>query len=210
MSLTLRLTDADGHVVEDEPAIAQRLSGGYRRVQVHRTTRGPHPVLGGIFPPLDHLSTMPIEGPGMIDFEDTDRLTGDTPDSWAIFLDAVGIERTVLYPTVALSIGRVRDLATPSTSPGRTTIGSLRRIFSTRRVSSTPPRSSRSRSPKQRWPSCSGRSTRSASTPPCCPRRGFPTTSGRRSFGRYTKQPPRSTSDCRATAACTTATAWTT
>ena len=35
---------------------------------------------------------------------------GEDPDSWLYFLNAIGIERTVLYPTAGLTVGRVRDL----------------------------------------------------------------------------------------------------
>jgi uncharacterized protein len=110
MSQATRLTDADGHVIEDELAIAERLTGGYREVRVARLKKGGLSGLGGIFPGLGYLSNMPVKGAGMIDFDNPDRLVGDTPDSWVQFLEAVGIERTVLYPTAALSMGRVRDL----------------------------------------------------------------------------------------------------
>jgi predicted TIM-barrel fold metal-dependent hydrolase len=110
MSDTTRLTDADGHVLEDELAIAERLTGGYRDVRVARVKGGGHSGLAGVFPSLGYLSNMPVKGTGMIDFENTERLTGEDPDSWETFLNAVGIEKTVLYPSLGLAVGRVRDL----------------------------------------------------------------------------------------------------
>jgi predicted TIM-barrel fold metal-dependent hydrolase len=53
---------------------------------------------------------MPVKGTGIIDFGNADRLTGKDPESWDKFLDAVGIESTVLYPSVGLAVGRIRDL----------------------------------------------------------------------------------------------------
>jgi predicted TIM-barrel fold metal-dependent hydrolase len=110
VSAALRLTDADGHIIEDELAIASRLSEGYRKVRIGRLDQGGTSLLGSVFPSLGFLSNMPTTGPGMIDFDSGTRLAGDTPESWQVFLDAVGIEKTVLYPSGGLALGRVRDL----------------------------------------------------------------------------------------------------
>jgi predicted TIM-barrel fold metal-dependent hydrolase len=109
MTPTSRLTDADGHVLEDERAIAERLSGGYRDVWMSRIEHG-GPWLGRLFPSVGYLSLMPVKGIGMVDLASQPTISGHDPESWERFLDAVGIETTVLYPTLGLAIGRVRDL----------------------------------------------------------------------------------------------------
>lgn len=105
------LTDADGHVLEDQLAIAERLTGGYREARLARLQGGTgHSGMGGLFPSLGFLSNMPVVGTGTIDLDERPKLTGRDPESWEQFLEAVGIEQTVLYPTVGLTMGRVRDL----------------------------------------------------------------------------------------------------
>jgi predicted TIM-barrel fold metal-dependent hydrolase len=104
------LTDADGHLMEDELAIAERLSSNYRDVRMARVKGGGHTGLGGLFPPLGFLSNMPVRGAGIIDLDADPALSGRDPASWLLFLDAVDIGQTVLYPTTGLSMGRSRDL----------------------------------------------------------------------------------------------------
>jgi predicted TIM-barrel fold metal-dependent hydrolase len=79
-------------------------------VRVARVKGGGHSGLAGVFPSLGYLSNMPVTGTGMIDFDNKERLTGEDPTSWETFLDAVGIEKTVLYPSLGLAVGRIRDL----------------------------------------------------------------------------------------------------
>jgi predicted TIM-barrel fold metal-dependent hydrolase len=110
VSQTPRLTDGDGHVLEDAMGIAERLTGGYRDARLAVLRGGVHSGVGGIFPSLGFLSNMPVKGTGIIDFEKHERLSGRDPESWVKFLDAVGIEKTVLYPTLGLTMGRVRDV----------------------------------------------------------------------------------------------------
>lgn len=104
------LFDADGHVIEDVPAIIQHLPKKWRELREPLLTQ-PLARLHGmtIFPPLGYLSTIPTTGATTIQ-KRTLAEHGLDPESWQVFLDAVGIERTVLYPTLGLTAGRVRDL----------------------------------------------------------------------------------------------------
>lgn len=92
-----RIIDADGHVVEDLDAILKRMPAPYTQKS---RVRDP-------FPPLDHLhsSNLHIVPPGS--FPEVG------PDGWLEFLDDVGIESTILYPTRGLAFGKVvsRDWA---------------------------------------------------------------------------------------------------
>src|SRR5262245_29631475 len=92
-----RIIDGDGHVIEDLAAFAKYLPETYRReYDADRFLL--------FFPPLDHFHGMPMRIRGG---ERHGKLVG--VDAWLHFLDAIGIERTVLYPTYALSYGKIRD-----------------------------------------------------------------------------------------------------
>jgi predicted TIM-barrel fold metal-dependent hydrolase len=90
------LIDADGHVQEDIGAIATHLPKAYRE-NLHEG------VKQMLFPPLDHFH------PPATNLTGSDR--GQVgPEGWIDFLEDIGIRRTVLYPSYALSIGKVRDV----------------------------------------------------------------------------------------------------
>jgi predicted TIM-barrel fold metal-dependent hydrolase len=95
---TAALIDGDGHLLEDAVAIQERLPSPYRE---HR--RAQH-----LFPPLGFLNSISFHAADIYHRKPEER--GDGPDSWLYFLDAVGIDQTVLYPTFALTINRLRDL----------------------------------------------------------------------------------------------------
>jgi predicted TIM-barrel fold metal-dependent hydrolase len=91
-----RVIDGDGHVHEDPSAIAALLPSDYQRMVGYQVgTRG-------LFPPLDNLHTVfrinppLLEGRGVVD-----------ANGWFSFLDDVGIQQAVLYPSMGLAIGRV-------------------------------------------------------------------------------------------------------
>ncbi len=95
-----RIVDGDGHIQEDIPGIIAHMASPYREVAERR---------GNIFPPLDHLHDgRTVETPPM-----RDGRPRVGPEGWLDFLDDVGIEWTVLYPTLALSYGKIvsRDYA---------------------------------------------------------------------------------------------------
>ena len=99
MSSTLdtRIIDGDGHITEDEPGIIARMEPSYRRIAEQNTL---------VFPPLDHLHAgRAVETPPR---RDGRPLVG--PKGWLNFLDDVGIDWTVLYPTKALAYGNIVSL----------------------------------------------------------------------------------------------------
>src|ERR1043166_5616480 len=92
-----RIIDGDGHIIEDQAAIIDHMSSPYREIFRKR---------GVLYPPLDHLHTgRAVETPPQ-----RDGRVPVGPKGWVEFLDDVGIEWTVLYPTVALSYGKIVSL----------------------------------------------------------------------------------------------------
>ena len=99
MSSTLdtRVIDGDGHITEDEAGIIAYMEPSYRRIAEQS---------GVVFPPLDHLHAgRAVETPPK---RDGRPLVG--PEGWLDFLDDVGIDWTVLYPTRALAYGNIVSL----------------------------------------------------------------------------------------------------
>jgi predicted TIM-barrel fold metal-dependent hydrolase len=92
----LRIVDADGHVVEDDRLIIDFLEEPYRGSSM--VTRFP------LFPTLDGMQRGAIAARLGITNVDEYR-----PSAWIDFLDEVGIESTVLYPTAGLSFGLIQD-----------------------------------------------------------------------------------------------------
>ena len=90
----IRIIDGDGHITEDQPAIIDRMEPEYKRIALQS---------GEVFPPLDHLhSGRAVETPPK---RDGRPIVG--PAGWVDFLDEVGIDYTVLYPTKALAYGKM-------------------------------------------------------------------------------------------------------
>jgi uncharacterized protein len=96
-----RLVDADGHVFEETAGLIRHLPAPYR------DDYQSNPLVPEIFlfPPLDHVHTMPVRVDVLEKRTDLDF----GPEEWLQFLEDVGIERTVLYPTRGLAIGQMRD-----------------------------------------------------------------------------------------------------
>ena len=96
------IIDGDGHIMEDNEAIARHLPSYYGQPGATDVRN--------LFPPLDHLhaahftTTIGREARG-------NARVG--PEEWLNFLEDVGIDTTVLYPTSALAYGKVvnRDYA---------------------------------------------------------------------------------------------------
>jgi predicted TIM-barrel fold metal-dependent hydrolase len=94
---TFRVIDADGHIMEDMAEIVRRMPEPYRRV-IERSRV--------VFPPLDHLhDARAVETPPQ---RDGRKPVG--PQGWLDFLDDVGVEWTVVYPTRGLSYGKIVSL----------------------------------------------------------------------------------------------------
>jgi predicted TIM-barrel fold metal-dependent hydrolase len=95
--MATRIVDGDGHIVEDNAGIIARMSPPYREIMGRK---------GVVFPPLDHLhSGRAVETPPQ-----RDQRPAVGPQGWLEFLDDVGIDWTVLYPTQALSYGKIVSL----------------------------------------------------------------------------------------------------
>ncbi len=87
----VKIIDGDGHIVEDIPAIMDVMPPPYKEKYRRRDP----------FPPLDHLHTSYLHDlpPG--------AFPQVGPDGWLEFLQDVGIETTVVYPTRGLSYGKI-------------------------------------------------------------------------------------------------------
>jgi predicted TIM-barrel fold metal-dependent hydrolase len=94
----VRVIDGDGHIFEDADGISAYLPSPYREA-------GPWPMIR-LFPPLDHLHVQIGQLlPGSFG---GGKPVG--PKEWSAFMSEVGIDAAVLYPTVALSYGKMVDL----------------------------------------------------------------------------------------------------
>jgi len=90
-----RIIDGDGHIFEDAEGISKFLPDPYR-------ANAPYPM-SRLFPPLDHLhSHLGTTPPGSF------RRVG--PDGWIEFMEDIGIEAAVLYPTSGLAYGKITNL----------------------------------------------------------------------------------------------------
>jgi uncharacterized protein len=89
------IIDADGHIFEDNNAIWEMMAEPFKR---ERQVVGQSP-----FPQLDHLH-LPVgkTPPGAFDLR-------VKVDEWLGFAKDLGIQAAVLYPTFALSYGRIRN-----------------------------------------------------------------------------------------------------
>jgi predicted TIM-barrel fold metal-dependent hydrolase len=90
-----RIVDADGHVLEDTEAIKTHLPVEWRDNTTTRTL--------GVFPHLDHMHHVLAHNPPGA-FRDP-GLAG-----WRRFLDELGVDAAVLYPTDALAFGKMIDV----------------------------------------------------------------------------------------------------
>jgi predicted TIM-barrel fold metal-dependent hydrolase len=88
-------------------AIVDRLAEPYRAVRREAVGGWGPARVPRLFPPLGFLSSMPFVTAQAQGREPEE--TGADPASWEFFLDAVQIQRTVLYPTLGLTVGRIRD-----------------------------------------------------------------------------------------------------
>jgi hypothetical protein len=89
-----RIVDGDGHIQEDTQGILAHLAEPYREIARRRAS---------LFPPLDHLH----DGRAVETPPTRDQRPRMGPEGWLSFLEDVGIDWTVLYPTSALAYGKI-------------------------------------------------------------------------------------------------------
>jgi predicted TIM-barrel fold metal-dependent hydrolase len=95
MAAAMRVIDGDGHVMENAEGISAYLPSPYREA-------GPFTWFD-LVAPIDHLHVMRGQMPPGAFRQDVG------PADWRAFLDDVGIERTVLYPSKFLAYGKIVD-----------------------------------------------------------------------------------------------------
>ena len=89
------IIDGDGHIQEDNEAISSLMPSFYKENDALRFS---------LFPPLDHLhSAHAVVTSG----QRARKGARVGPDEWSAFLQDVGIDTTVLYPTGGLAYGKI-------------------------------------------------------------------------------------------------------
>ena len=101
------LFDGDGHVQENLLGIIEKLPEPYRELRRKELEYATDWGIMRLFPSLGFLNSAPFVMTANLGRSPEEHWLD--PDSWEYFLREVGIDRTVLYPTVALTIGFVRD-----------------------------------------------------------------------------------------------------
>ena len=89
-----KVVDADGHIYENHEEIEEYFEGAYRGMRRARAY--------SLFPSLDGW-------PRGLGVGRPDKVTETKPEDVTKFVDAMGLESTVLYPTAALAIGLVQE-----------------------------------------------------------------------------------------------------
>lgn len=96
----VKIIDGDGHIFEDGEAIARHFPynavGGKLR--------------GGVFPLNSHIQySLTHKPPGAFATTADGRFQNPGPEGWLEFMDQVGLEYAVLFPTAGQRIGRIVD-----------------------------------------------------------------------------------------------------
>lgn len=105
-----KVIDADGHIYENHEEIEEYFEGKYHGMRRARAY--------ALFPSLDGW-------PRGLGAGRPDKVTETKPDDVVKFVETLGVDYTVLYPTAALAIGLVQDPAGRARSRARITIGSM-------------------------------------------------------------------------------------
>ena len=96
-----KVYDADGHILEDDNQLFEHLDPPYRGKKKL--------LIESLFPSVDgwHRRAMGIGDGRASDIGP--ELPGDDVASWLALMDRTGIEETVLYPTLGLAEGLIKD-----------------------------------------------------------------------------------------------------
>ncbi len=98
----LKIIDGDGHVFEDNQAIARHFPYS---VETGRIT-----FRNGLFPANSHMQySLTRTPPGAFGAGADGQFHNPGPEGWLQFLDQTGFEYTVLFPTHGQRIGRIVD-----------------------------------------------------------------------------------------------------
>lgn len=100
MKQQLKIIDGDGHIFEDGEAIARHFpysaAGGRLR--------------SGVFPAFSHIQySLTRTPPGAFATAPDGRFQNPGPDGWIEFMDQIGFDYAVLFPTAGQRIGRIVD-----------------------------------------------------------------------------------------------------
>lgn len=100
MERQTRIIDGDGHIFEDGEAIARHFpysaAGGRLR--------------SGVFPLNSHIQySLTRTPPGAFATTPDGRFQNPGPEGWMEFMDRIGLESAVLFPTAGQRIGRIVD-----------------------------------------------------------------------------------------------------
>ena len=102
MKNQVKIIDADGHVFEDNQAIARHFP---YKVETGRIT-----FRNGLFPGNSHIQySLTQTPPGSFGAGADGQFHNPGPEGWLKFLDETGFESTVLFPTHGQRIGRIVD-----------------------------------------------------------------------------------------------------
>ena len=100
MKQQTKIIDGDGHVFEDAEAIARHFP----------YTIEPARVRGGVFPSQSHIQfSLTRRPPGAFGIRPDGRFQNPGPEGWIEFMDEIGFEYAVLFPTTGQRIGRLVD-----------------------------------------------------------------------------------------------------
>lgn len=98
----VKIIDGDGHVFEDHQAIARRFPYGMETGRLARS--------GGLFPSQSHIQfSLTRRPPGSFGIGPDGQFRNPGPDGWIEFMDQIGLEYAVLFPTHGQRIGRIVD-----------------------------------------------------------------------------------------------------
>jgi predicted TIM-barrel fold metal-dependent hydrolase len=102
MRQQVKVIDGDGHVFEDHPAIARHFPYQIGGDQITRN--------GGLFPTQSHIQfNLSRRPPGSFGVGADGRFRNPGPVGWMEFMEGVGMEYAVLFPTHGQRIGRIVD-----------------------------------------------------------------------------------------------------
>jgi predicted TIM-barrel fold metal-dependent hydrolase len=106
MARQMRVFDCDGHIIESIMELAEFLDPGTRDVALRpsRNRQGVFAGLDGIHYPRNLLASGEIIKPIRERVNASDQRMGSAED-WVAFLQKVGVEQTVMFPSEGLSVG---------------------------------------------------------------------------------------------------------